>query len=402
MTARDDGFFSFLTPAEIYHQLTEGPGSTSMVWEQQKTAQERSEENERAAMIRSLANTITSGWQGTASAGAYGAAMPLAERAFENAAKLDNAQDLLSRQIDSFHTAKNSVVPVGDPPEMSIDEKFPFDVDHEKAVKEYQDSVQNNIAAFRAYDGASHYNETNLPQEYSNDIRAGGDVSVKGPTDTIEVGGPGPGSGGPRSGGPGDSAGPPGSSGYFGDSSFPGGPSSGGPGASEPGGSQTSPSEFRPVAPPSRQGLPFSYPPAGAPSPVSGGFVGGGEYPGGGFGPLGGGSSGGGVSGRGPAGGGGPVGGPGGTRGPAFGPGAGVGALAAEEAAARRAAQAPAVAGRPGGVGPVGAPVGTGRGKDDEDAEHQRKILIEADAEETFGSDELTAPQVIGDDEYED
>jgi hypothetical protein len=50
----------------------------------------------------------------------------------------------------------------------------------------------------------------------------------------------------------------------------------------------------------------------------------------------------------------------------------------------------------------MGAPVGAGRGKGDEDEEHQRKVLIEADAEGTFGSDVLTAPQVIGDDEYED
>jgi hypothetical protein len=77
--------------------------------------------------------------------------------------------------------------------------------------------------------------------------------------------------------------------------------------------------------------------------------------------------------------------------------------LAAEEAAARRAGQVAGVAGaRSGGAGPMGAPVGAGRGKDDEDTEHQRKVLIEADAEDTFGSDVLTAPQVIGDDEYED
>lgn len=56
---------------------------------------------------------------------------------------------------------------------------------------------------------------------------------------------------------------------------------------------------------------------------------------------------------------------------------------------------------RPGGVGPMGAPVGAGHGKA-EDSEHQRKVLIEADAEDTFGSAVLTAPQGIGDDEYED
>jgi hypothetical protein len=50
----------------------------------------------------------------------------------------------------------------------------------------------------------------------------------------------------------------------------------------------------------------------------------------------------------------------------------------------------------------MGAPTGGGRNKDDEDTEHERKFLIEADAEDTFGSDVLTAPQVIGDDEYEE
>ena len=48
----------------------------------------------------------------------------------------------------------------------------------------------------------------------------------------------------------------------------------------------------------------------------------------------------------------------------------------------------------------MGAPMGAGRKEEDE--EHTRKVLIEADPESTFGSEELTAPQVIGDDEYED
>jgi len=53
-------------------------------------------------------------------------------------------------------------------------------------------------------------------------------------------------------------------------------------------------------------------------------------------------------------------------------------------------------------MGPMGAPVGGGRGKNDEDVEHERRYLVETDAEGTFGSDVLTAPQVIGDEEYED
>jgi hypothetical protein len=51
---------------------------------------------------------------------------------------------------------------------------------------------------------------------------------------------------------------------------------------------------------------------------------------------------------------------------------------------------------------PLAAPVGGGRGRNEDDEEHTRKVLIEADPESVFGSEELTAPQVIGDDEYED
>jgi hypothetical protein len=46
--------------------------------------------------------------------------------------------------------------------------------------------------------------------------------------------------------------------------------------------------------------------------------------------------------------------------------------------------------------------MGGGRGKGDDDEQHERKYLIEPDPEATFGSEVKTAPQVIGDDAYED
>jgi hypothetical protein len=396
----------FLTPQEIYEGLTGGAGYRPLNQEQRVTLTEQEYEGERAELIYTLAKVISSGWQGDAADGAYGAAKPLADRAAENSVKLFKSQDLLGRQVGSFERARNSVVPVSDPPEMSVDEAFPFDVDHDKAVREHQDAAHNNIAVYREYDGASYYNEINLPQEYSGDIPASGNVSVKGPGDVIKVGEPGPGTGEPREGGPGDGpypgSGGPGPGGYRG-----GGPSGGPTGSGGLGsGSQTAPTDYRPAPSsgyPSTYPLP-TYPSPGQSSPVSGSppgeFVGGvpvGGYGSGGFGSRGGGP--GGVGGRGPG-----AGGPGGgtARGP-LGAGAGAGALAAEEAAiARRAAAQAAAGARGGGVGPMGAPVGAGRGKDDEEKEHQRKVLIEPDAEGTFGSDVLTAPQVIGDDEYED
>lgn len=413
MTANDSGFFAFLTPAEIYDQLTGGRGPEQLSYTQRVLLMETLAEEDRAHLIAAIGELTATGWQGEASATARGSTLPLRDHVLANADKLDQAQDLLSRQAGSFQTAYHSVRPISGPPGMPLDESFPFDVDHEKDVAGYQADAQHNMAVFEQYDGASEYNETNMPQEFHGGRRGSGDILVKSP-DTIEVGDSSPREGGPdggirESGWPGrhPGGGPypgghPSTSGpYPGNSSpYPGNSGGSDPGGTSPsGGFHARPDDFRPSPG-------YSYPVSGqqgAPA-ASDGFVGGvpgGGHPGrgssGGFGP------GGGIGSRGVSGilrsGAAAGGSGGGASGPVLrGPGVGAGALAAEEAAARRAAQA--AAGR-GGAGPMGAPAGGGRGKD-EDAEHERKVLIEADPEETFGSEVLTAPQVIGDEEYED
>jgi hypothetical protein len=119
--------------------------------------------------------------------------------------------------------------------------------------------------------------------------------------------------------------------------------------------------------------------------------------PGMGFGPggsgFGGGGAGGGIGGStgGGAGGSSRGGLSGGTagRGGSVGP---VGGLAAEQAAARGGA----TSGRGAGTGGMGG-MGAGRGQGGEDDEHERpSYLVEPDPESTFGTDEMTAPPVIG------
>jgi hypothetical protein len=383
----------FMTPQEIYRKIKGGPGSPPLDDVQAATRAECELEIDRAHQIEQLSRALEDGWQGEAGGAALSAAVPLREAAFEGSAQLERAQDLLSRQSESFHTAFNEVRPMPDePPANPMGEAIPFDTDIDKEVRAYQSDAQHNMNIYRGYDNASQYNETHMPDDYTTTNRSVAGASVKPQPDTIEVGAPEPGPG--RSDGPGNYSG-------FTSEPYPGGhgPSGPTPSGSQPGGpvgpggpgGQTSPNEWRPpVTNSPGQYYNPNYPPVGQSSPVSaapGGFV-----PGGGPG-----GSGAGYGGRGPGTAGGP--GPGGGRG--YGPGAGVGAgaLAAEEAAARRAAQA---AGGRAGAGPMGAPAGGGRNKDDDDTEHERKFLIEADAEETFGSDVLTAPQVIGDDEYED
>jgi hypothetical protein len=155
----------------------------------------------------------------------------------------------------------------------------------------------------------------------------------------------------------------------------------------------------------------------GGPNPGGGGFnnnnpnfSGGGPMPmgpmGGGFGGDetrrggggGGGGAGGGRGGFGSGAGGGGVGagGAGAGRG-GFGPGAGVGGLAAEQAAMGRTGTAAGLGGRgAAGMGGMGG-MGAGRGQGGEDEEHERpSYLVEPDPDSTFGTDEMTAPPVIG------
>ncbi|MFC4858167.1 hypothetical protein [Actinophytocola glycyrrhizae] len=382
-----------MTPQRIYEELTTGPGSETLQAAQHVSSAESAAEQARAERIRRLLATIESGWRGSAADGAQGAALPLARHAAEGAEYLHIAQDLLDRQAGSFHRAAADVEPM--PPEPAadlLDQVVPFDVDTDAQTQAYQQKAQHNIRVFEGYDNASNHNETHLPRQFSSTTHSGGGISVT-PADTVAVDDT------PRNAGPDDvtrdqasvdGTAPSGHRPAPGpvvtapaEDGVAGGNLDGNPGqVGRPG--------IRVGGPGGRveSGVP------GAPGGRGGGF-------GGGPGGLGGSGTSGGSGGQGSAGGSGSVGGPGASRGPVLGPGsgAGAGASAADEAAARRGVAG--AAGRGGGTGPVGAPLGAGRNKD-EDQEYERKVLIEGDPDGMFGSDALTAPQVIGDDEYED
>ncbi|TDV47840.1 hypothetical protein CLV71_10975 [Actinophytocola oryzae] len=387
-----------ISPHEIYEYMTNGRGTGMLDDAQYATRSEWELEKDRAAMIRKQGELIRDGWQGAASESAFGAAQPLAESAIHGADLLSRAEDLLDRQSGSFHRAANSVVPVPpEPPKMDIfDRMAPF-ADYEEQVSAYQADAHHNLEVYRGYDHASQYNETEMPAEYRTVNHSGDTVAVTGEDtdDYIHVPDGQPRNGDdppPRSGGPGPRGG--GEPRPFGTPDLGNEPPVQPTPWHQPG--LTSPNDFSPSG-----RTPGPLVPAPDAPRVGGG---GPELPVARFGTLGStpdpGARGGAYRGPGE---GGP--GPGGRDtgpGPAgrnpLAPGAG--ALAAEEAALRRGAAAAMARGTgPGMMG--GAPVG-GRGRDDKDEEHQRKVLIEEDSEGMFGSDVLTAPQVIGDDEYED
>ena len=155
-----------------------------------------------------------------------------------------------------------------------------------------------------------------------------------------------------------------------------------------PGGIGTGSSGYTPT-PSTVPNLPGN-PPGGGLHPSTPGAGSGGFGAGfGSFGPGGGGAAGGGgASGPGQAGR-----GPGGSGGPGRGPGAGGGPGGLGEHAGGAGRAGGAGAGR-GGAGMGGGGAG---GRKEEDDEHERpSYLVEADPDATFGTDEVTAPPVIG------
>lgn len=291
----------------------------------------------------------------------------------------------------------------------------PLDLMRKSAVymndyRESQTAHQEAARVVGAYDGALGSSST-MPAFAPPPTMGGGGggetgdpgdgEGVKKPTDrNIDTGGTGDSTGTnpyrPGGDGSGDGGGyrpPPGGGGGV----LPGGGGGGGGGGTTPGGFVDLP----PNGPGPGGGGP--YPPGPNPN---------GPYPGG-MPPMGPGPMGPGMggdtdrTGRGGGGGGrsgfGPGGGPGGSglgarSGVGGGPGMGsaAGALAAEHAAGGGRGGAAGAGGR-GGAPMGGGMGGGGRGQGGEDEEHNRpSYLVEADPDQVFGTDEMTAPPVIG------
>jgi hypothetical protein len=415
----------FMTGRKIYENFTNGKGPNGLSDGAAIVNEVAAMYSDRAEAIRRLTEKMESAWRGDAAGAAQRGIGPLGVEHDLAGMDLATAQDLTNRQAGSFADARNAVVPV--PPEPTAPDpwavfKSPGEVvTYRQQVADFNAASQHNVDVMHGYAGASSYNAQGMPQSYGAlaDDQAGIAVA-SGPSDTggrPQDGGPKP-DDGARTGGRGVAEWADDSSRWVAPPSDAGGPS--GPSSAAPpdGGS-----------PPPQQTTPGGFAPAPggpvAPAPVgTGGGVGSGPLPGGpgsgwspgpGVVPVGGGP-GDGSGGRGPGGGpggrgiGGPgsgsdseVRGPGGRSGGGepHGPGGrlGSGPLAgggsAEPHAAGRAG-AGGAAGRGGGLG--GMPMaGGGRGRGDEDTErYAPEFLQEDDPEGVFGTDELTAPPVIG------
>jgi hypothetical protein len=416
---------------DIWHQITTGPGTGSIQNGQSAAGRLKGAYSDRLSTIDGLAKEMDAAWTGGGSEAAQNAgAHPLRVWMEDSGTKLTDSDKYLGEQNNAFTTVHAQVqeVPKDPPKNNLLNAVTPWTTDTDRAIRDYNTKGQANVDAFNTYYKASNDNGQNMPtysalkgQQENVDVDDGkkkpddGKGDGKGNGDGTGTGnGTGTGPGGVNMPGPGGvpsfNGQPPNTpGGSFDPSKVPGGsfdpsqvpgfdpskvPSGGYDPSKIPGAGNYAPPNFSDgtntsgFSPSDVPGVP-SFGPGSTPN-----FSGGG---GGGFGPGGSGGIGDPTAGFGPGGGAGF--GPGGSTGASLpggaggtgagrgGLGAGGGALGAGGAAAGRGST---------GMGGMGGMGHGAKGQGGGDEERTSKYLLGEDPNDIFGSDELTAPPVIG------
>jgi hypothetical protein len=386
---------------EIYENFQTGEGGRGMQGASDDMQKISKRYQTRFNDISELTVQMEQAWQGPAGGVARRGAGPLAVEHALAAPSVNDASTTMKDQVTAFGETKQVVQkPPPEPKEPSGLENF-FSLgaagdSYDKKKAEYDAVNQNNTAAMGVYEDTSTTNSSRMPTSYGSLAADGADIGVRDHEDPI--GGkkpqpyqvpPGTGGGGDGSSGNTNSQGTGGGGGYT-----PGGNTGGGGDTTLPSRNDPPKGPYDPTIPPGGPGRPgpgrgqqdVPVGPMGPGNFGPGGGQGGGQGGrGGGFGPRGG-------FGPGGSGGAGMRGGPGGG----FGPGGAGAAAAAEGAPARGGIGAPGAAGGRGAGGMGG--MGGGRGQNNaDDADHERpSFLVEPDPHDTFGTDQVTAPPVIG------
>jgi hypothetical protein len=154
---------------EIYENFKKGPGPEGLNASAEIVHDVVREYQALAERVHRLAVDMESAWDGAAGDGARGGARPVATEHELAGGELLTAQDLVSRQVDSFIEARNRVVPV--PPAPT--EVRPWRLDSPDTATTFMRQLtahlaaaQNNIDVMNGYTGASDHNTVHLPMSY--------------------------------------------------------------------------------------------------------------------------------------------------------------------------------------------------------------------------------------------
>ncbi|GAA1969250.1 hypothetical protein [Amycolatopsis minnesotensis] len=375
---------------QIWEQITQGIGSESLHGGHRAAVDLSKTHDTRSQQIAKLNSEMDAHWVGNSGQAAQNGAHPLGVWLKDSSTNLDNSGKYLGSQATSFDNVHKNVQEIAkDPPEAGFVDGINPMSDKDDQIEEYNKQGQHNVQAFTTYFSESAQNAAGMPKYNAWDGNKFSDTGDGG-----DFGG---------GGGPGGSF---------------GGGGVGGGGGGIPEGKFTMPKSEIPntshltdpndprfnsdipktdipktdlpkfddsttqagYTPPSFNtgGLNSNFGPGGGSAsfgPGGGGGGGAGDFSGGAFGPGGAGLGAGSATGSGA-----------GAAGAGKGGAMGAGAMGAGKGMAGKA-----------GMAGMGGMAGHGaKGKGQEDEEHQSKYLVGDDPNEIFGTDELTAPPVIG------
>lgn len=155
---------------EIYDNFHNGVGPEGLATGAAAVKEVAARYRERAQEIHRLTIEMESAWQGDAAGDARRGAGPLLTEHEVASHHLSVSEDLTDRQSGSFFRARNSVVPV--PPAPSDVPPWgplsPGWMPHKQRVQEHNDAARHNVDVMNVYSGASIYNTDHLPTSYGS------------------------------------------------------------------------------------------------------------------------------------------------------------------------------------------------------------------------------------------
>jgi hypothetical protein len=146
---------------------THAQGTPGLTAAQQTAEQLAAKYQDRAVATQQLIDGVQIGWKGAASEAAAQGLTPLAVSSLDTHQQLTNGQDIVGRQVDSFHTAVSEVQPV--PPAPTMQNVITAAVggqDTTPMINQMAHSYAiqgSNVDAYAKYVSASQYNTSNLP-----------------------------------------------------------------------------------------------------------------------------------------------------------------------------------------------------------------------------------------------
>lgn len=161
---RAEGF----SGAEIYAQMTSGPGTVSA-----QTAANTAAALERSyagieARLKRVGETLGESWTGASAEAAQAAGNPINQAMVQMQDALRQADHSLSNQVYQFNLNKGQLknMPANKPETNFWDDATPWDTDTEDAVNSYNSEESHNRKVYSEFQSASNTNRSELPKEF--------------------------------------------------------------------------------------------------------------------------------------------------------------------------------------------------------------------------------------------